>query len=288
MQASYQKALFFTVLGVFLMSFESWLIRLAQVSAQTVTFFFGFFMFTVTFIALLSIEKKNIFSLYKLQRNPIFLSALFMGSSNLFFVLAIKHTTVASAVFILSSAPMISSLIAYILFRRKTPRRIFIATFFVFIGLFLILHDGLGESKWEGNLYALLCVISFSALFAVLENYRSASRLACIGAGGLFASILAFATATITIPDTHSFLVILFMGGVLTPISRVLIGVGTKVLASVDVTLLTLIETVLAPIWVWLFLNEVPTNSTLYGGAIIIVTLVVNSLQAHRGYTNCL
>ncbi len=268
------------------MSFESWLIRLANVSAQTVTFFFGLFMFIVTFIALFSMERNATLSLYRHQRNPILLSALFMGSSNLFFVLAIKHTTVASAVFILSSAPMISSLIAYVLFRRKTPRRIFIATFFVFIGLFMILQDGLGVGKWEGNLYALLCVISFSALFAVLENYKNASRLACIGAGGLFASLLAFLTATIVIPDTHSFLVILFMGGILTPISRVLIGVGTKVLASVDVTLLTLIETVLAPIWVWLFLNEVPTQSTLYGGAIIIVALVVNAFQAHRGYTN--
>ncbi|MDD2383104.1 MAG: DMT family transporter [Sulfurospirillaceae bacterium] len=286
MQAAYSKALLFTVIGVFLMSFESWLIRIANVSAQTVTFYFGLFMFSATFLALLSIEKSHIFNVYTKNPKPIILSALFMGTSNLFFVLAIKHTTVANAVFILSSAPMVSSLIGYVLFRRKTPRRIFVATFFVFIGLFMILSDGLGMGRWEGNLYALLCVISFSSLFAVLENYKKVSRLACIGGGGLFASFLAFTTATIVIPDTHSFLVILFMGGILTPISRVLIGAGTKVLASVDVTLLTLIETVLAPIWVWLFLNEVPASSTLYGGAIIIVTLVINSLQAHRSYTN--
>lgn len=286
MQAAYSKALLFTVIGVFLMSFESWLIRIANVSAQTVTFYFGLFMFITTFLALLSIEKSHILEVYTKNPKPIILSALFMGTSNLFFVLAIKHTTVANAVFILSSAPMASSLIAYILFKRKTPRRIFVATFFVFIGLFMILSDGLSMGRWEGNLYALLCVLSFSSLFAVLENYKEVSRLACIGGGGLFASFLAFTTATIVIPDTHSFLVILFMGGILTPISRVLIGAGTKVLASVDVTLLTLIETVLAPIWVWLFLNEVPASSTLYGGAIIIVTLVINSLQAHRSYTS--
>lgn len=275
----------FTVFGVFLMSFESWLIRLANVSAQTVTFYFGLFMFSATFLALLWIEKSRIKKVYTRNFKPILLSAIFMGSSNLFFVLAIKNTSVASAVFILSSAPLVSALIAYILFKRKTPRRIFVASFFVFIGLFIILSDGLSAGRWEGNVYALLCVLSFSALFSVLENYKEASRLACIGGGGLVASALAFFTATIAIPDAHSFGVIFFMGGILTPISRILIGIGTKVLASVDITLLTLIETVLAPIWVWMFLHEVPASSTLFGGAIIIITLVVNAVQAHRGYT---
>lgn len=266
------------------MSFESWLIRIAHVSAQSVTFYFGLFMFASTFIALLSVKQTSIASLYTNDAKPILLSALFMGSSNLFFVLAIKHTTVANAVFILSSAPLVSSLIAYIMFRRKTPKRIFVASFFVFIGLFCILSDGLGGGAWEGNFYALLCVLSFSSLFAVLENYKEVSRLACIGAGGLFASFLAFMTAPIAIPDSYSLGVIFFMGGILTPVSRVLIGIGTKVLASVDVTLLTLIETVMAPIWVWLFLQEVPAFSTLVGGAIIVITLVINAMQAHRNY----
>lgn len=266
------------------MSFESLLIKSTTISAQNVTFYFGLLMFASTNLALFYKEKHHIVSIYQQQFKPILLSAIFMGTSNMFFVLAIKHTTVANAVFILSSAPLISSLIAFVLFRKRTPQRIFVATFFVFCGLFIILYDDLGMGKIEGNIYALLCVISFSSLFAVLERYKEVSRLACIGMGGLVASLLAFTTATIVLPDTHSFLVILFMGAVLTPISRVLIGIGTKVLPSVDVTLLTLIETVLAPIWVWIFLNETPTNNTFLGGAIIMLALIINGIQAHRSH----
>lgn len=95
------------------------------------------------------------------------------------------------------------------------------------------------------------------------------------------ASLLAFLTVSIVVPDSYSLGVIFFMGFILTPISRLLIGIGTKVLPSIDVTLLTIIETVLAPVWVWLFLAEAMMPTTLVGGAIIILTLVVYTKMAN-------
>lgn len=284
MQTSYTNAFLWTVLGVVLMSFESLLIKLTSISAQSVTFYFGLLMFTSTNVVLLFQKKLHFFALYKKDLKPILLGGFFMGTSNLFFVLAIKNTTVASAVFILSCAPLISALISFVLFKTKTPIRIFIATFFVFCGLLFILFDDLDGGRWQGNLYAFLCVISFSSLFIVLEQYKEANRLACIGAGGLIASLLALATSSIAIPDIYSFGIIFFMGAFLTPLSRVFIGIGTKLLSSADVTLLMIIETVLAPIWVWIFLSEMPNNSTFYGGAIIVVTLLINGVVAHRSF----
>ena len=266
------------------MSFESLLIKMTSLPAQSLTFYFGLFMFISTNLALFIRQKNSLVELYRRERKPILLSAIFMGTSNLFFVLAIKNTTVASAVFILSSAPLISALIAFFMFRTKTPKRIFIATFFVFCGLLLILMDDLEGGRWEGNLYAFLCVLSFSSLFSVLERYKEVSRLACIGGGGLMAAFLAGITSAIVLPDIHSLWIIFFMGAILTPISRVFIGVGTKTLSSADVTLLTIIETVLAPIWVWIFLSEEPTTNTLWGGGIIIITLILNGISAHQSF----
>lgn len=278
---SYSKALALTILGVVLMSFESLLIKLTSVPAQNVTFYFGLFMFTSTHLILWVQLRSKLISLYKTSFRPIFLSALFMGVSNLFFILAIKNTSVASAVFILSTAPLVSALIGFFLFGTKAPKRLFVATFFVFVGLTFILYNDLDVGTMKGNLYAFLCVLSFSSLFSVLERYKEVSRLACIGAGGLMASCLAFATASIVVPDAYSLGVIFFMGAILTPISRLLIGLGTKVLPSTDVTLLTIIETLLAPVWVWIFLNEAMHSSTLIGGGIIVITLVIYAKKAN-------
>jgi drug/metabolite transporter (DMT)-like permease len=279
---TYAKAFGVTSLGMLLMSFESPLIKMTTIPAQSVTFYFGLFMFAITHIVLGIQQKSAFFEVYRVHYKPILLSAFFMGISNLFFILAVKHTSVASAVFILSTAPLVSALIAFIFFRQKTPRRTFGAIFFVFVGLSIILFNDLGLGNMLGNFYAFLCVLSFTSLFSVLERYKEVSRLACVGAGGLVASLLALMTASIVLPDPYSFKIILFMGALLTPISRVCIGIGTKFLPSVEVALLTIIEPVLAPFWVWMMMDEKPHSNTLIGGAIIVTTLLVHSMMAHK------
>ena len=281
---SYSRALALTIIGVSLMSFESLLIRLTALPAQNVTFYFGLLMFASTQLILLFRIKEKLFKLYKDSFRAIFLSAIFMGMSNLFFVLAIKNTSVASAVFILSTAPLISALIGFVLFKTRSPKRLFIATFFVFIGLGFILYHDWGKGNMEGNLYAFFCVLSFSSLFAVLERYKEVSRLACIGFGGLTAALLAFFTSPFIVPDAYSFAVIFFMGALLTPASRLLIGLGTKVLPSTDIALLTIIETLLAPVWVWIFLGEVMMPPTLIGGGIIVITLIIYTKMANKAH----
>lgn len=279
---SYAKAFGITSLGMILMSFESPLIKMTHVPAQNFTFYFGLCMFLTMNITLWSKHQRAIAELYKNHLGSILLSGLCIGLSNLFFILAIKHTSVASAVFILSTGPLVSALIGFIFFKQKTPRRTFVAIFFVFIGLSIILFNDLGLGNMEGNLYAFGCVFAFVSMLSILERNKEVNRLACFGTGALIASLLAALTAPMVIPDSYSLGIIVFMGALLTPLSRAFIGAGTKVLPSVEVALLTIIEPVLAPFWVWIFLNEVPHHNTLIGGAIIVTTLIVHSIKAHQ------
>lgn len=279
---TYTKAFGITSLGMILMSFESPLIKMTHVPAQSFTFYFGLCMFFTMNITLWSRYKNRMVSLYTNHLSAILLSALFTGLSNLFFILAIKHTSVASAVFILSTGPLISALIAFIFFKQKTSRRTFGAIFFVFIGLSIILFNDLELGNMEGNLYAFGCVFAFVSMLSVLERNKEANRLACFGTGALIASLLAFLSAPLVAPDSYSLGLIVFMGALLTPLSRAFIGIGTKVLLSVEVALLTIIEPVLAPFWVWILMDEKPHMNTLMGGAIIVTTLIVHSMMAHK------
>lgn len=279
---NYTKAFGLTSLGMILMSFESPLIKMTHVPAQNFTFFFGLCMFLTMNLTLWSRYKNTMLSLYKNHFTSIFWCGLCIGSSNLFFILAIKHTSVASAVFILSTGPLLSALFSFVLFKKRTPRRTFGAIFFVFIGLGIILFNDMALGNMEGNLYAFGCVFAFVSMLSILERDKEVNRLACFGTGALMASLLATLSASIVMPDSYSMGIIIFMGALLTPLSRALIGVGTKVLPSVEVALLTIIEPVLAPIWVWILLDEKPHINTLMGGAIIVSTLIVHSIMAHK------
>lgn len=279
---TYTKAFGITSLGMILMSFESPLIKMTHVAAQNFTFYFGLCMFLTMNLALYLKHQRSIFDIYTRHLSSIVWSGLCIGLSNLLFILAVKHTSVASAVFILSTGPLISALIAFIFFGQKTPRRTFGAIFFVFIGLAIILFNDLELGNMEGNLYAFGCVFAFVSMLAVLERDKEANRLACFGTGALMASLLAALTAPLLIPDSYSLWIIVFMGALLTPLSRAFIGVGTKFLPSVEVALLTIIEPVLAPFWVWILMDEKPHLNTLIGGAIIVSTLLVHSMMAYK------
>ena len=63
------------------------------------------------------------------------------------------------------------------------------------------------------------------------------------------------------------------------------ITIGTRTTRSVTVGLLMLTETIFAPIWVWLFLNEIPPLSVFIGGTIIIFAIIVKSLDKSKRYT---
>ncbi len=283
---TYAKAFGFTTLGMILMSFESPLIKMTHVIAQNFTFYFGICMFISLNATLFLQYRWRIIELYRHQILAILVCALCTGLSNFFFILAVKHTSVASAVFILSTGPLISALMSFLFFKTKTPFRTFVAIFFVFVGLFIILFNDLGLGNMEGNLYAFACVFAFISMLFIFERNKEVNRLACFGTGTLIASLLAALSAPIALPDTYSLGIILFMGIILTPISRAFIGVGTKVLSSVEVALLTIIEPLLAPFWVWILLDEKPLINTLIGGAIIVTTLVIHSMMALKRQRN--
>jgi drug/metabolite transporter (DMT)-like permease len=57
---------------------------------------------------------------------------------------------------------------------------------------------------------------------------------------------------------------------------------GTRLIAAAEVALLALTETVLAPIWVWLVINEIPSVLTLLGGAVVLSAVVSQAVLGIR------
>lgn len=277
-----KKGLIITSLGALIMSFESLFIKLTTIEPLVFSFYIGIFMFLSTAIILI-IKKKNITNeIYEKSFKYALLGAFLMAVSNLFFIAAIKNTLVANVVLILATAPLFSTLFAFLIYKVKPQKSIYIASFFIFIGLFIIFNNQLGFGNFLGNIYALICAILFSLSFVFLSRHTRFDRVLLICISGIILTILAFFLAGNVSIDTKNLLVVAAMGILITPISRVLIGNGTKFISASEVSLLMIIETIMAPIWVWLFLNEIPSFNTFIGGIIILLTLIANSFYNLR------
>ena len=272
------KGLALTSLGVFIMSLESLFIKFTTISSFLFSFYIGIFMFISMFTAFVFNKKEYIKKSLTQTSFMLIICALLMAISNIFFITAVKTTTVANVVIIFSTSALFAALFAYLFYREKISKNILISSFFIFIGLFIIFNDKLEMGNLLGNIYAVLCTAIFSISFVLLSYYKEMDRVILTAFSGLALSILAFFFCDELIIDFKTLIIVMTMGLLISPVSRVLLGNGAKYISASEVSLLMIIETVMAPIWVWIFLNEVPSSYTFIGGSIIIATLLLNSL----------
>lgn len=272
------KGLLITSVGVLIMSLESLFIKMTTISPFLFSFYIGMFMFIST-AGTIAFKQRDIFKkLEKTSFKYTIICAVFMAISNIFFISAIKNTDVANVVIILSISPLLASLFNFLFYRKKPSKSIYVASFFIFIGLYIIFKDQLSLGNLDGNIYAVICAILFSVSFVFLERHKDVNRVALTAISGLILAGLTFVMLGSLVIDMRTLLILMVMGLLITPLSRVMIGNGTKYISASEVSLLMIIETIMAPIWVWMFLNEIPSEHTFIGGSIILTTLILNSL----------
>ena len=146
------KGLALTSLGVFIMSLESLFIKFTTISPFLFSFYIGIFMF-ISMISTFIFKEKAVLKKALTTNLPMMIvCAILMGTSNIFFITAVKTTTVANVVIIFSTSALFTALIAFLLFKERPRKNVFIASFFMFIGLFIIFNDNLGIGSMEGNI----------------------------------------------------------------------------------------------------------------------------------------
>jgi drug/metabolite transporter (DMT)-like permease len=273
---SYTKGLLITLAGIALMSAEAPLIKLSKMPAQNIGFYFGLTVFFVTQLLLLKNNLAAWKSAHKVEYQGVLWAGIAMGLGNFCFINAVYYTGIANTVLILASAPVVSALIALWILKEPTPMRIYIASIVVFVGLYIIFMDQTQGLSLKGNLFALGALLCMSALFIALKKYQKASRIAYVSLGGLIVAFISLPSALGEV-DLSGIGWILIMGIIVTPFSRILIGVGTRYLIPAEMGLLMITESILAPIWGWWWLNEIPPIPTILGGAIILAGISWNA-----------
>lgn len=273
MTKKHKNGLLLAALGVVLMSIESPLIKLSGFDNATASFYLGISLFISANIILLSKGFGFFYQSYKVEFKGVLLSGLFTGLGNYFFVAAVIHAGVANTVLILATTPIFSSFITWVIFKKNIHKSIFIATFFIFIGLYLILKDDFHSTSLLGIFYAFTCMISMSFLFASLTYYPNASRIGFVAMGGIFLFLFSLFRASLEVSG-FGIWYILFLGLITMPLARVCVGFGARYVYPQEMSLMMILESALAPILAWWWLGEALHVNTIFGGLIIFATLI--------------
>jgi drug/metabolite transporter (DMT)-like permease len=205
--------------------------------------------------------------------------ALCVATASGSFIAALNHTSVARVLFILAISPVLAALLARVTLGEPLTRRTVVAMALALAGVALMLGAP-GEGSLAGDGLSFLVALAF-ALMIVITRWRQDVSMApatCLSQAILVVAFLPFASPGEIGGADVAWLAALGVGQI--GLGFALLTVGARLIPAAQVGLITLLEVVLGPLWVWLALDERPTTLTLAGGAIVIAAIAIQTRQA--------
>lgn len=274
-----KKGIGIALIGALLMSLDPIFIRFSGVNEYETSFLFGLFTALSMMATIQMTDPRGVFKVLLESGWPLLLAGLLMLGSASGLVFSIKNTSIANTFLIFSATPAIAAAFSWLFLREKTSKQTLIAIIAVGVGISIVVFGSLGSGNWVGDLLALFAVTCLALMLTLLRKYHDVSRMGAVGLGGFLLAVTMF---FFTEPSTFSMNTWLIMGamGLLSaPFGRVLSMVATRYATAAEVSMTLMLETVLAPVWAFLFFAEIPATASLAGGVIILITIVCYTLH---------
>ncbi len=201
-------------------------------------------------------------------------------------IIALQATSVANAMLLFASAPFFTALLGWMVLREPVRKATFVAITVAIAGIAIMVSDDRSSGAMVGNLAALGSAFGFAVFTVALRWGKTSDMMPSVFLSGLFAIVI---TGTIClfkglplVLSVNDGSISLVMGVFQVGAGLVLYTMGSKAVPAAELTLLSMAEVLLGPIWVWLFIGETAGVYTLIGGAVLLAAIVGNALSGLR------
>lgn len=212
------------------------------------------------------------------------LSGIFLSAVFVFFIAANKMTTSANAIVLQYSAPIFIIIFSSLIFKQKFRKADILTVLFTLGGISLFFFDELSGGYMAGNMLAILAGVFFGAMFVTTGRADDRSRSSGILLGHVITAVIgvpfAFIYPTPVTPTTVA--TILALGIFQLGIPYILYGMAARHCSSLACSLISAIEPLINPVWVFLFNGETPGFFALIGGTIVISSVVAWTIWSSR------
>ena len=272
--------------GGFCLSWGGFIIRSFEEASIWQILFLRSFFFLLALIAFLFVTyKKNTFNIIKESGLPGLLGGFGLSFSFVAFVVAMSNTTVANVVFIISTQTMFLAIFGYFYLKEKVSLIGLISILLAMSGIIIMVGDSMAGGTLFGNIVALAIPINFAILVMIIRKNTKVDMVPAIFYSGIFSLIYGFFLAESFEFTKHDIWMGFLLGVPQLAVSFICITIGSRTVESATVGILMLMETLCAPLWVWLFLNEIPPISVFIGGAVIISAIILKSFDKKHSKT---
>ena len=275
----YRRGILQLVASGFFLSTAGIALRLVELADGWQILFYRSFALSVTILLILVFQKRSRFfdEFRGLGWNDCLL-AVFLGTGFVAYVFALLYNTVANALFIFSCAPFVAGFLGWILLGERVATRTWFAIGVTMVGLAVMVGSELAVSHYLGTLLALWIPIAYAASIIAVRSSKRDNMLVALCLAGLVAGGLSAIFVTDFALTSRDLIISLYLGVFQVGAGFTLVVLGARYVPAAQVGLLALVEPVLAPVWAWMGVGEVPSLATIVGGTIILLAITTDGI----------
>ncbi|TDK35625.1 DMT family transporter [Rhizobium deserti] len=269
----YRLGVIYVALSAVAWSLSGLFMRAIEADLPTILFLRGLVSGSATFAFFFYLEGRGGWNILKSIRGPT-LAATFLSSASMVAGLgSIYYTSVADAMVIYATVPFVTAAIAFLFIGEKAGRSTLIASAVAFAGVAVMLVDVQPGGSLLGKGLAAVMTLTVAALAVVMRQHRNVPMLPAMALSAYLCSACTFWFASPAMATQSDIMLIVGFGVVQNALGLILYTFGAKRIPAADASLLTALEVPMTPLWVWIFMSEVPPQATLIGGPIVLMAL---------------
>ena len=263
-------------MGAFSLSFGGLIVKSFEGSTLWQILFWRsvFFSLTVLIFLIISYKKKIFLSFYESGLAGFFggivLSVGFCG-----YVFAMYNTTVANTNFIISTQVLFLAMFGYLFLKEKISTVTLTSIIFAITGVFLMIGNSLSPGEMSGNIAAFSMPITFAILIMLVRKFPKVDMVPAQFVAGISCCVVGFLLSDKIMISTHDIFLGFIAGFFQVGFGFIFITIGARTTPSAMVGVIMLSESILGPVWAFLFAAERPSLFTLIGGAIILFSVLL-------------
>tara|TARA_Y100000816_G_C26041372_1_gene545448 strand:+ start:362 stop:1222 length:861 start_codon:yes stop_codon:yes gene_type:complete len=272
-----QKGSLLAFTAVFFITPDSLFIRLSNIDTWGMLFYRGAIPFFVVLSGLLIFYKKNFFKVFFSMGVHGIFYALVFAITNITFIISIQNTNVANTLVMIAMAPILSAVLGGFFLKEIPDKKTWAAIIITFGAAVYIFYDSIQLGNFFGDLFGLITALGLAIGAVIVRSAKNKDLVPAAVGGKLMVAIFAvFFVESFFLVKTDM-IIVPVMCVMCVALPFVLVTIAPRFISAAEVNLFFLLETIIGPIWVWVFINEQPTLETIQGGSIIILTIAIHS-----------